>query len=228
MCCIEYLLQCQVDVIIVFILLLLEYFFYQCWVNDLFLIVVFDCVFDCEYFISVVGVDWDDVEMFVVELWMFSGEMVFYFGVLLELLVSFLCEQGFCKVWQDDLCEVYYFYVNSYECEVVVQLFEKWFEIYLMLQVLFIIFFLLLQGVMDVILCCEGKLFFELVIVIFGDNELFDFLQCLVLVVVQCYCDVVEWVLEIVFVSFDEFCKLKLGFSCICCNFYCCGSLNCC
>lgn len=29
---------------------------------------------------------------------------------------------------------------------------------------------------MDVMLCCDGKLFFDLVIVIFGDNELFDFL----------------------------------------------------
>lgn len=211
MCCIEHLLQRQVDAIIVSTSLAPTHPFYQRWANGAFPVVALDRALDSEHFTSVVGADQEDAAMLAAGLRKFAAKTVLYLGALAELPVSFLREQGFRGAWKDDPREVHFLYADSYGRAAAARLFATWLETHPMPQALFTTSFALLQGVMDVTWRREGVLPSDLVIATFGDHELLDFLPCPVLAVAQRHHDVAEHVLEIVMASLNEARKPEPG-----------------
>ncbi|MGU2567278.1 catabolite repressor/activator, partial [Pseudomonas aeruginosa] len=123
--CVEHLLQRQVDAIIVSTALPPEHPFYQRWANRSLPIIALDRALESEHFISVVGDDLEDAKMLASELKAFPSQSVLYLGALPELSVSFLREQGFRSVWQDDPRQVTYLYANSYEREAAAEVFSE-------------------------------------------------------------------------------------------------------
>ena len=190
--CVEHLLQRQVDAIIVSTALPPEHPFYQRWANRSLPIIALDRALESEHFISVVGDDLEDAKMLASELKAFPSQSVLYLGALPELSVSFLREQGFRSVWQDDPRQVTYLYANSYEREAAAEVFSEWLNNNPMPDALFTTSFALLQGVMDVTLQRSGRLPTQLVIATFGDHELLDFLECPVLSVAQRHRDIAQ------------------------------------
>ncbi|OAT34779.1 catabolite repressor/activator [Proteus myxofaciens] len=209
--CVEHLLQRQVDAIIVSTALPPEHPFYQRWANRSLPIIALDRALESEHFISVVGDDLEDATMLATELKSFPAESVLYLGALPELSVSFLREQGFRNVWQDDPRKVSYLYANSYEREAAAEAFSVWLDNNSMPDALFTTSFALLQGVMDVTLQRSGRLPTQLVIATFGDQELLDFLECPVLSVAQRHRDIAERILELVLASLEEDEKPQTG-----------------
>lgn len=209
--CVEHLLQRQVDAIIVSTALPPEHPFYQRWANRSLPIIALDRALESEHFISVVGDDLEDAKMLASELKVFPSQSVLYLGALPELSVSFLREQGFRSVWQDDPRQVTYLYANSYEREAAAEVFSEWLNNNPMPDALFTTSFALLQGVMDVTLQRSGRLPTQLVIATFGDHELLDFLECPVLSVAQRHRDIAQRVLELVLASLEEEQKPQAG-----------------
>ncbi len=209
--CVEHLLQRQVDAIIVSTALPPEHPFYQRWANRSLPIIALDRALESEHFISVVGDDLEDAKMLASELKAFLSQSVLYLGALPELSVSFLREQGFRSVWQDDPRQVTYLYANSYEREAAAEVFSEWLNNNPMPDALFTTSFALLQGVMDVTLQRSGRLPTQLVIATFGDHELLDFLECPVLSVAQRHRDIAQRVLELVLASLEEEQKPQAG-----------------
>ncbi len=209
--CVEHLLQRQVDAIIVSTALPPEHPFYQRWANRSLPIIALDRALESEHFISVVGDDLEDAKMLSSELKAFPSQSVLYLGALPELSVSFLREQGFRSVWQDDPRQVTYLYANSYEREAAAEVFSEWLNNNPMPDALFTTSFALLQGVMDVTLQRSGRLPTQLVIATFGDHELLDFLECPVLSVAQRHRDIAQRVLELVLASLEEEQKPQAG-----------------
>lgn len=166
-------------------------------------IIALDRALESEHFISVVGDDLEDAKMLASELKAFPSQSVLYLGALPELSVSFLREQGFRSVWQDDPRQVTYLYANSYEREAAAEVFSEWLNNNPMPDAL-TTSFALLQGVMDVTLQRSGRLPTQLVIATFGDHELLDFLECPVLSVAQRHRDIAQRVLELVLASLEE------------------------
>ena len=201
--CVEHLLQRQVDAIIVSTALPPEHPFYQRWANRSLPIIALDRALESEHL--------EDAKMLASELKAFPSQSVLYLGALPELSVSFLREQGFRSVWQDDPRQVTYLYANSYEREAAAEVFSEWLNNNPMPDALFTTSFALLQGVMDVTLQRSGRLPTQLVIATFGDHELLDFLECPVLSVAQRHRDIAQRVLELVLASLEEEQKPQAG-----------------